>query len=496
MELYVNSEKHLIDALDPGMTLLRYLRTVAKLKGTKEGCASGDCGACTVLVADGGQLLSVNSCIALLGSFAGKRIYTVDGLANPGTGELHPVQKAMVDCHGSQCGFCTPGFVMSLAGLYENNLEKGSVEGGAVFDAISGNLCRCTGYRPIIEAAETMLSYEPKISLVADEDDLSNGEEISGEGAAHHFDASDPITETSDISPEYYLPTSEQELQSLFTSDAEVFLVAGGTDKVLEISQNYSAPARVIDVTRVEVLNAIDVTDTHIDIGAAVSYSELEKVFSERSPEFIALLHRLGSRQIRNRGTLGGNIANGSPIADTPPVLFVWQAEIEVVNSQGERRWVDVNEFYIGYRETVLEPDAYIARIRINKQEWERPHRFYKVSKRFEDDISAVMGAFVVEQDDGICTNLRAAYGGMAATPVRASKTEAFLIGKEINSANLEQACAILQQEFKPLSDVRASAAYRSAMAVNLFRKAVSDLGDLSVSLPKSAVELGGASHA
>eukprot|EP00903_Cladosiphon_okamuranus_P004412 g4410.t1 len=329
------------------------------------------------------------------------------------------------------------------------------------------------------------------------------GQAAPKDSPVHYFDAKSlgfggtPAgSDAADSLPEYHLPTSEAQLQSLLKIDRDVFLVAGGTDKVLEISQQYQAPVKVIDVTRVDHLNKIDVTDTHIDIGAAASYSAVEDVFADYSSELIALLHRLGSRQIRNRGTLGGNIANGSPIADTPPVLFVWQAEIEAVNSQGQRRWVDINAFYKGYRDTVLATDEYIARIRIQKEEIARPHRFYKVSKRFEDDISAVMGAFVIEHQHGECTRLRAAYGGMAATPVRAHKTEQFLVGKQLDPAVAEEACIILEQEFEPLSDVRASAAYRREIAVSLFRKALSELAGIAPALPIASSATRGENYA
>ena len=485
MEFYLNGDKHVLEPLDPAMTLLRYLRTVVKLKGTKEGCASGDCGACTVLVAKQGQWQSVNSCIALVGSFANQEIYTVDGLANQETGELHPVQKAMVDCHGSQCGFCTPGFVMSLAGLYGNNQEGTEIPRQQIFDAISGNLCRCTGYQPIINAAEQMLSYEPTTPI--------NTAKSETNRLVHYFDAGSPDDNGSakgeaSVKSEYYLPKTERDLQCLLANGADPFLVAGGTDKVLEISQNYASPKLVIDLSQLDSLRSIEVTESHLDIGGAASYTEIEPIIAQYSPNFLEILHRLGSRQIRNRGTLGGNIANGSPIADTPPILFVWEAQLELVNSRGERTWVAIKDFYTGYRQTLLGKDQYIAKIRISTEEINRPHCFYKISKRFEDDISALLGAFVVEQDKGQCSLIRIAFGGMAATPVRASKTEQFLLGKELNQHTLDKACELLSQEFTPLSDVRASAEYRREMAANLLRKALSELQGLKIQLDPSQV--------
>ena len=488
MEFFVNSERHVVNDFEPSMTLLRYLRTLAKLRGTKEGCASGDCGACTVLVADKNGYVSVNACIALLGGFAGKHVVTVDGLADSETGALHPVQKAMVDCHASQCGFCTPGFVMSLAGLYEEHRSGSHPDSHAVFDAISGNLCRCTGYRPIVEAAEKMFSHEASTPLTQ----LAN----ASESKVCYYEASNDANDSEKNASAYHLPTTEKELQSLLSQDITSFLVSGGTDKVLEISQQYQTPTQVIDILGIDTLGTIQIEQDHIYIGSAVTYSQLEKLFADYSPSFVALLHRLGSRQIRNRGTLGGNIANGSPIADTPPALFVWDAEIEAVNSQGLRRWVNINDFYLGYRKTVLADDDYIANIRISKRELARPHRFYKVSKRFEDDISAVMGAFVIEHESSLCTHIRAAYGGMAATPVRALETESFLLGKALNRNNMEQAAQILADEFQPMSDVRASAAYRIEIAINLLRKAVAELTDTALSSPFNSLSRPRADHA
>ncbi|HEY7776118.1 MAG TPA: FAD binding domain-containing protein, partial [Kineobactrum sp.] len=443
------------------------------LKGTKEGCASGDCGACTVLVGDGvGPPQSVNACIALLGSLEGKQLLTVDGLAGRSGEDVlvpgcHPVQLAMVEHQGSQCGFCTPGFVMSLAGLYAAlpGAERGDNDGAArtaVCDAISGNLCRCTGYRSIIEAGQRMTDYRPAPVMP-----------VCGAGAwpANQNRASQPL-------PGYHLPESETALQQLLAQYPDARLVAGGTDMVLEISQQYAQPERLIDLCSVRELQCVDCDDDYLTIGAAVPYTRLENVLAGLSAPMYELLHRLGSRQIRNRGTLGGNLATASPIADTPPALLVWDAQLEIASASGARRWLPVEAFYRGYRQTVLAPGDYIAAVRIARASIARPHRLYKLSKRFEDDISSVMGAFSIQLEQGRVSAVRIAYGGMAATPLRAPATEQLLLGATLTDDLVDAAAAHVAAGFQPLDDVRASARYRSAMAANLLRRALLELRD------------------
>ena len=476
MELFINGIRYPLESPSPDMTLLRFLRTEAGLKGTKEGCASGDCGACTVLVGDGKSVpVTVNSCIALLGSMDGMHIYTVDGLAEMVSVDdakgLHPAQQSMVDCHGSQCGFCTPGFVMSLAGLMEKQCsnKKTSATREEILDAISGNLCRCTGYRPIVEAGVKMFELAQCPSLT----DLENGAQPNGKPQ------NDAQPESSfDSVVGYFMPKTEKELAALIAEHSDAQFVAGGTDKVLEITQQFSQPTKIIDLGQVVELTGISRDQGYLVIGAAATYSEIEQHCAELMPEFISLLHRLGSRQIRNRGTMGGNIANGSPIADTPPALFIWEAELELVKSGGKRLRVPINDFYLGYRKTLIEKGDYLSAIRIPLENLSSPYRLYKISKRYEDDISAVMGAFALEFEDDRPVSARIAYGGMAATPVRAPKTEAFLLSEELPENWLDEAVAILASEFTPMTDVRATAAYRREVAANLLYKAVANIRD------------------
>ena len=476
MDFILNGEAHRVSDAVPSMTILRYLRTCRELKGTKEGCASGDCGACTVLLADGaGPPQAVNACIAMLGSIEGKQLLTVEGLA--GRSEegaalygCHPVQLAMVDYQGSQCGFCTPGFVMSLAGLYATlplPAQAASDPAGraAICDAISGNLCRCTGYRSIIEAGQRMVDYPQAPVMPAC-------------GAVVAPANQNRATATLQPLPGYYLPPSEEALQKLLSEYPDARLLAGGTDMALEISQHYAQPERLIDLSSVRELRRLHCDDHYLTVGAAVSYTELEDALAGFSAPMQALLHRLGSRQIRNRGTLGGNLGTASPIADTPPALLIWDAQLEIVNASGVRHWLPVDAFYRGYRQTVLAPGEYIAAVRIPRAGIAHPHRLFKLSKRFEDDISSVMGAFSLALDEGRVSAVRVAYGGMAATPLRALATEQLLQGWVLTDECIEAAAEQVVAEFQPLDDVRASARYRSAMAANLLRRALLELRD------------------
>jgi len=438
-------------------TALQYLRA-SGLTGTKEGCASGDCGACTVMVGelkDGKvQFKTVNSCIVPIGQLAGTHVVTVEGLADHSG--LHPVQEEMVACHGSQCGFCTPGFVMSLAAMLENR-DPAQIE--TVQQGISGNLCRCTGYRPIVQAGMRALgrSYESRLQNPAVLEDTKP-------------------QSTGNVQQ----PVNESELQQAMVQYPEAPLIAGGTDLMLEVTQRYQSYQHLIDISRVAELRSITETQDAFSIGASVPYTELESFFATRSEPLVAFLHRLGSRQIRNSGTVGGNLANGSPIADMPPILICWEAALELCSSSGQRREVDVDDFYTGYRQTVLQNDEYIAGIRIPKNSLNSFSRFYKSSKRIEDDISSVMGAFLFEGDGAMITAARIAFGGMAATPVRLTAIEETLIGQTVNDELVSTVSTALGEAMSPMTDVRASAAYRTAMACSMIQRALNEFSGVS----------------
>lgn len=443
MKLLLNNRLIEIN-LSAEVTVLEFVRSEG-LTGTKEGCASGDCGACTVMIGedcDGSvSYRSANACIMPVGHLAGKHLLTVEGLSTKAA--LHPVQEAMVECHASQCGYCTPGFVMSLAALVEQGAPQ---DRDSVLQGISGNLCRCTGYRPIVEAGLVALR--------------------KGQASPQTAELPDPGESAS-----FLKPATEAELQLMMRAHPEARLVAGGTDLMLEVTQLYRDIPLMIDLSEVEELRTLEQRETDLVIGSALAYSRLEE--SDFSTELNSLLGRLGSRQIRNSGTIGGNLANGSPIADTPPLLLAWDAKLELVSNEGAIRYVALSDFYLGYRQTVLGPDEYIARIHVPLTQRETFHRFYKSTKRIEDDISSVMGAFSFAGDNGKIESARVAFGGMAATPVRLQAIEQALAGQTIDDELISTTREMLDSEMTPLSDVRASAAYRMEMARSMLERAM-----------------------
>ncbi|MBB3169489.1 FAD binding domain-containing protein [Simiduia aestuariiviva] len=447
MRFWLNGKQTDVDGVAADITLLQHLRESRSSLGTKEGCASGDCGACTLLVSDDdGSYRSVNSCLMPLASVQGRQVLTVEGLAQ--AGELHPIQQAMIDTHASQCGFCTPGFAMSLAGANQHAVEG---DGRAhILDAISGNLCRCTGYKPIVEAGLQVL---PKPNPLPP--------------------APACETRTAQPLPGYWQPTSETELRGLLEQYPDARLIAGGTDLMLEGTQQYRELRQLIDLSHIKSLTRIDSAGDTLCIGAAATYSAQEKALSALAPAYVSFLLRLGSRQIRNRGTLGGNICNASPIADTPPWLLVQEAELIIGKAGGGFRYERLEDFYVDYKKTTLAAGEYLADVRLSRARLKCPAKLYKVSKRFEDDISAVCGAFLINPNG----QLRIAFGGMAAVPKRARATEAFINKQDWRnpekwSAIIDQAAQYLAQDFTPMTDVRASSEYRAAMAHSLLRKA------------------------
>lgn len=471
MRCVINTVKVNEHKLPPNLTLLRYLREHKKMCGTKEGCASGDCGACTVMIgsvaekSDGNtiQYTTVNACIAPVAAFDGKHIVTIEHLQRDE--QLHPAQEAMIDNHGSQCGFCTPGIVLSLACMYENNktgVNNTSTKRSDVCKAISGNLCRCTGYRPIIDAGQNLNSY-PSSPKLYDDSTLAYLNNLSEDSASG-----------------YYLPESLDQLNSLMTENPKAKLISGGTDLMLDVTQHYKQFPSLIDLSKLDEMNRciIPSPDERLDdelviIGAAVNYSDLEKKFAKHFPEFVDFLQRFASQQIRNRATIGGNIANASPIADTPPILLVLDTVLNIGSSLGGQRKQALKDFYLGYKKTTLQAHEYIISIEFPCHYLNHFFRFYKVSKRIEDDISSVMLAVRMEIKDASIIDARIAYGGVAATPIRAHTCESYLKGAQLNDPSCLQHCIdSVTQELKPLSDVRASSEYRSKISGNLLVKA------------------------
>ncbi|MCL7938938.1 xanthine dehydrogenase small subunit [Halomonas sp. ATCH28] len=454
----------------PDTSVLELLRDSLGQTGTKEGCASGDCGACTVAIGEAGpdgsvHYHSANACITPAHQLQGRALVTVEGLAQ---GEaLHPAQAAMVAYHGSQCGFCTPGIVMSLFTLYEDQQEDGAAPPAPLTPerleaALGGNLCRCTGYRPIRDAALSMGDYPHERPAW-----LEKCTDAAGPSP------SSPVERHDDSA--FAQPRTLAELVDERSRHPEAPIVAGGTDLWLEVTQRLARYQRVVDVTRVAELQAIEATTLEDDrngwwIGGAVTYSRLKPLLEEHHEAFAHLLHRLGSAQVRNRGTLGGNIANASPIGDTPPVLLALGARLWLAGPEGERQ-LPLDDFFLDYKQTALREGEVIRAVFLPRPEAGRHLRVWKLSKRREDDISAVLGAFGWRLEDGVLREVRLAFGGMAAIPKRAAAAEAALEGKAPSPAAFQAARLALAEDFQPMSDVRGSAHYRRLSAANLLER-------------------------
>lgn len=455
-----------LDDIAPSVSVLEYLRTTLALVGTKEGCAAGDCGACTVVLGElvdeqNIQYKTINACITPVGSLHGKQLLTVEHLQQ--ANELHPVQQAMVECHGSQCGFCTPGIVMSLFAWWKNQQQSPAlVNRHAVETALSGNLCRCTGYQPIFRAAEQTLAAAQEDSFSADLDQTIKQLQKIQQG---------PAGSLNFANHQFFAPSTVADLIELKLQNPSAALVAGATDLGLEFTQQLKPCKSLIYTGNVKECRKLTETDTTIEIGSALTYSELQPTLANHFPAFAQLLDRLGSLQIRNQGTLGGNVANASPIGDTPPVLLALDAEVKLAGKNGARH-VPIREFFTGYRTTQMSNDEFITGFSLPKLCADETLKVYKISKRFDDDISAVCLALWLKFDGKHIVNARIGCGGMAATPLRALNAEKALLGQPFNEASVQQAGTAFAQDFSPLDDVRASKQYRLAVAANLLVRA------------------------
>ena len=453
---------HALPDVAPDRTLLDVLREDLRCTAVKEGCASGDCGACTVAVAEaeeGGRLhwRAVNSCIRLAHSVEGMAVFTAEDIAGEG-GRLHPAQRAMLECHGSQCGFCTPGFVMSLFALHRQR-DGAAVSRDEALHALSGNLCRCTGYRPILDAAQTMHHW-PDVPL--DESGLLQQLKLLAQ------DGRAPVADSA--SNFYATPTTLAELLRLRAAHPQALIAAGTTDVGLWVTKQHRRFGQIIDVTRVTELRRIERGAHSLSIGAAASLTEAFDALAESRPQLKPFFDRFAGLPVRESGTLGGNVANGSPIGDSMPLLIALGATLVLASTRGERT-LPIDDFYLAYRKTALAPDEVLARIEVPQptpHEWLRAD---KISKRFEDDISAVCLAVALQVEDGVIHSARIGAGGVAAVPARAIQTEAALAGQQCAEGAFDAAASVLEAEFKPLSDMRASSAYRRAVLGNLLRR-------------------------
>ena len=446
------------DGAPPSMTVLDWLRTRAHLTGTKEGCAEGDCGACTIVLGrrvDGSlQFRAVNSCLMMLPQIDNCAVLTVEGLAGP-DGALHPVQQALVDTDATQCGFCTPGFVMAMFAFHHGGEPADTA---IVHEALAGNLCRCTGYRPIAAACRRV-AHGPADRFVAELPALVDALSALPVGADYHYG------EQTFLAP--------RSLAALFAAMAQVpdaILLAGGTDLGLRVSKDREALPLVISLEAVDELRRITTQADAIEIGGAVTYTDALPYLDRHFPSFGALVRRIGSRQIRNLGTIAGNLATASPIGDTIPCLIALDATVTLASRSGQRM-LPVESFVTGYRNSALAAGEVIAAIRIPLLAAGQDFAAYKVCKRFDQDISTVVAAFRLERRGGKVAELRAAYGGLAARALRARSAEGAVKGRPWAPAWLADIDALLARDFTPITDHRGGAAYRLRAAAGLLRR-------------------------
>ncbi|MDE2397790.1 MAG: xanthine dehydrogenase small subunit, partial [Burkholderiales bacterium] len=447
-----------IDAAPATRTVLEWLREDQRCGGTKEGCAEGDCGACTVVIGEAGpdglELKPVNACIQFLPALDGRALFTVEDLAT--AGRLHPAQQAMVDCHGSQCGFCTPGFVMSLWACAERHQAAGTKPTRQeLADALSGNLCRCTGYRPILDAGERMFDLAPQ--------PLDPAPVL----AALKQMAADPALE---LASGWHAPKTLAEFAALRAARPEARIVAGSTDMGLWVTKQLRDLGELIWIGAVDELRRVEVREGRLVIGAGASLEQAWSALATHWPELREVGLRFASLPIREAGTMGGNVANGSPIGDSAPVLMALGAGLVLRRGDAQRR-IALEDFYTGYMKNRLEAGEFVEALEVPLPAAGWQVRTYKISKRFDCDISAVCAALAVKVAGGRVAAARLAFGGMAATVKRAALTEAALVGQAWNEVTLVAAQAALAQDFEPLTDMRASADYRRRVAQNLLRR-------------------------
>jgi xanthine dehydrogenase small subunit len=466
IRFYFRGQIQEVRELPATTTVLQWLREHAHSSGSKEGCAEGDCGACTVLIGelddDGDlRLRNLNSCIQFLPMLDGRALLTVEDLGSAQA--LNPVQQALVDCHGSQCGFCTPGFTMTLQSIYEHHQEAGSrPTRQQLADDLAGNLCRCTGYRPILDAGERMFDAPPQ---------LLDREPIREALEAMQADAALSYASGADT---FHAPRTLSELAALREAKPEARLLAGATDVGLWVNKQFRALGDVIYLGQVQELRQIEERSVNgqpaLWIGAAASLEEAWGALSRAAPALRELWLRFASPPVRHAGTLGGNIANGSPIGDGAPALIALGAEILLRRGPTQRRLL-LQDFYLDYMKNALQPGEFVEALLVPKPAADLKLRAYKIAKRYDSDISAVCAVLSLRLDGAVVSEARLAFGGMAAIVKRAALAEQAIVGQPWSEASAQAAAAALAQDFQPLSDLRASAAYRLQVAQNLIRR-------------------------
>lgn len=476
VQFLLNDQPVSLDQVSAHRTLLGYLREQQRLTGTKEGCAEGDCGACTVLLGRllRGQLVyeSINACIRLLPSVHACHVVTIEylqaideeGVATPAN-SLHPVQQAMVDEHGSQCGFCTPGIVMSLYALW---LHESAPDEQSIKRSLQGNLCRCTGYAPIIRAAQAAA----KVDLHSKDRLFQSQQSVTAQLV--QMESTESLHFSDGVS-QWIRPASVADTAAALAQHDTATVLAGSTDVGLWVNKAFKDISPVVSIAHLDDLHEINVSNDTVTLGACVTYSEAANVLLTEIPSLADYWYRIGGEQVRNMGTIGGNISNGSPIGDTPPVLLALGATLLLQSSTGTRR-LPLDEFFIDYGVQAMQAGEFLHSIDIPLPPASAQFAAYKISKRGDEDISSVCCAYNLQLKDGAVQVIKLAYGGMAGTPKRAYATEQLLLGKPWQQDSINAAMDCLHDEFTPLSDWRASATYRANVCANLLQRFFNDI--------------------